>query len=662
MRRFVLAAGCAAAVAAAAISCASSARTEAPPARVTPAPQPAQPGPVAQPEAPRPPAVDRRVDEHSYAEPGVVRVTHMRLDLRADFAARQLAGTVGLSLEWVRRDPAPRRLILDTRDLAIEKVEVPAGTSGAWRAVPFQLGARDPILGSPLTISLGADDSIVRIAYRTQPQASGLQWLPASLTAGGKQPLLFTQSQAIHARSWIPLQDTPAVRFPYSAHITTPKELVALMSASNDPQVLRDGDYTFEMPEPIPSYLLALAIGDLSFRAISPRSGVWAERRVLDRAAHELADTEQMIRTAEALYGPYRWGRYDLLILPASFPYGGMENPRLSFITPTILVGDRSLVSMIAHELAHSWSGNLVTNATWKDVWLNEGFTTYVESRIIEAIYGKDRADMEEQLAQRELLTWLKGAPKEQHRLRLPPLVGKDPDEAGTDAAYIKGRWFLRTLEGRFGRAPFDAFLRGWFDRRAFQSATTEDFEAALRAELMAKQPAAFTEAELAAWLDGDGVPAGAVPVASKRLTAIDAARAAWLGGAALAGLGIAAWSTQERLHFLGGLPPTLARPQLAALDAAFALTGTENGELALLWYPLAIRSGHTAVRPAIAAFLVRVGRRRLIVPVYEALVATPEGRVFAQQTFQRAKPGYHPITATSVEALLAAPSQPTAQ
>jgi leukotriene-A4 hydrolase len=632
-----------------------------------------------------PRGADRRTDEHSYAEPAKVRVKRLRLELRADFAAKQLAGTAALELEWQRPD-APPRLVLDTRDLMIERIEVPAGASSAappaaagassaagkaakpgqpapgkpapaWRPVPFTLGKRDPSLGSPLTITLDRPAPEVRITYRTGPQATALVWLAPSMTADGKHPFLFTQSQAIHARSWVPLQDTPSVRFSYAARITTPKELVAVMSADNDPDVVRDGDYSFAMPQPIPSYLLALAVGDIVFRPLSPRAGVWAERSMIDRAAAEFADTEQMIRVAEGLYGPYRWGRYDLLILPPSFPFGGMENPKLSFITPTVVVGDRSLVSLIAHELAHSWSGNLVTNATWKDKWLNEGVTTYVDGRIVEALYGKERADMEAVLGERELRDRIARVPRELQRLRIGSLAGLDPDEAADMVAYTKGRWFLATLEQRFGRAAFDAFLRRWFDRHAFQSVTTEDFEAALRAELMAKQPRALSDAELAAWLDGDGVPASAVPAVSRRLAAVDAARTAWLAtGKDLAGQGAAVWSTQERVHFLEGLPETLARPQLAALDAALALTGTANGELAQRWYPLAIRSGLAEARPAIAAFLERIGRRRHVMPIYRALAATPEGLDFARKTFARARPGYHPITAASVEALLNAP------
>ena len=339
----------------------------------------------------------RLQDEHSYAQPDRVRIRDMGLDLRVDFSTRQLAGTADLGLDW--RDGEARELVLDTRDLEIVRV-LGRSEEGGWRKLKFELAAADPIFGSKLTVSMRRQYEVVRIRYRTSPQASGLQWLEPAMTAGGKQPFLFSQSQAIHARSWVPLQDTPSVRYTYSAHIETEANLMAVMSADNMPDETRDGDYVFRMRQPIPSYLMAIAVGDLRFQPISERSGVWAEPDTLEAASAEFADTEKMIQTTEALYGPYRWERYDLLILPPSFPFGGMENPRLSFITPTVIVGDKSLVSLIAHELAHSWSGNLVTNSSWKDIWLNEGFTSYVENRVVEALYGFEQAQMENVISQ----------------------------------------------------------------------------------------------------------------------------------------------------------------------------------------------------------------------------------------------------------------------
>lgn len=586
-------------------------------------------------------AEDRRTDEHSYAEPLKVTTKSLALDLAVDFRAKTLAGTATLDLVWV--DPAAQQLVLDTRDLTIAKVERLEGE--AWKPAKFTLAKRDPIFGSKLTIE-AARAAKVRITYRTVPAASGLQWMDRKLTANGKQPFMFSQSQAIHARSWVPLQDTPGIRFTYTARVRTPKQVVAVMSADNDPNVVRDGDYAFAMTEPIPSYLLAIAVGDLAFKKISDRCGVWAEPPVVDRAVAEFADTEAMIVAAEKLYGPYRWGRYDILLLPASFPFGGMENPRLSFITPTVLVGDKSLTSLIAHELAHSWSGNLVTNASWKDVWLNEGFTTYVEYRIVEVVYGKEMAEMELVMSQQGLKRRIAAIPKPGQKLRLDAAPGQDPDDMG-GIAYEKGQWFLYALEKLVGRAKFDPMLAKWFATNAFKSVTTDDFVTFVGAELQDKR----VEPIVKQWVDGDGIPSSAPMAESKRLQAIDSARSAWLAGGKL---DTAKWNTLERIHFLDGLPRTLEAKQLDALDAALVLTGTQNGEYAQRWYPLTIRSGYTRTRPAIVAFIERVGRRKLIMPIYAALVATPEGKAFAQKTFARIKGNYHPLTAGAVAELLA--------
>jgi aminopeptidase N len=598
-------------------------------------------------------------DEHSHAEPDKVRITDTALDLAIDFERRLLSGTATHTLQWL--DPAATHLLLDTRDLSIDKIEGATG-NGGWEPLQYAIGDKDPILGAKLDIQMPRRNPTVRITYRTSPDASGLQWLAPSMTQGKQQPLMFSQSEAIHARSWVPLQDTPAVRFTYSAHVTSPADAMVLMSADNDPHAARDGDYRFKMPQAIPSYLLAIAAGDLVFEPISGRSGVWAEPAMVRAAATEFADTEKMMQVTEALYGPYRWGRYDILVLPPSFPFGGMENPRLTFATPTVIVGDKSLVSLVAHELAHSWSGNLVTNASWKNIWLNEGFTTYVQGRITEALYGDELAQMERQIDQEELAREIASgeiAPADQV-LALPALTGRDPDDALSDIAYTKGAWFLRFLEQRFGRAAFDPFLRGWFDSHAFKSATTEEFVDYLRQHLLAASPNAMTAAELDAWLHQPGIPAFAERARSRNFGIVDAARIAWSAEGQLPPLAITgAWSTQEWTHFLDGMPATLTSEQMASLDAAYHLTGTANAEIAQRWYPLAVRSNYHAADVAMADFLQRVGRRKLIMPIYEALAKTPEGLQFADQVFARARAGYHPITTASVDAALAKARNP---
>src|SRR5690606_2121999 len=458
---------------------------------------------------------------------------------------------------------------------------------------------RDDLLGSKLTIQVPERNEHVRVAYSTSPEASGLQWLDAAMTEGKATPFMFSQSQAIHARSWVPLQDTPRARYTYRARVTAPADVMVLMSADNDPAAARDGDYSFRMPQRIPSYLMAIAAGDLVFKPISARAGVWAEPGMVDQAVAEFEDTEKMIATAESLYGPYRWERYDLLILPPSFPYAGMENPRLSFLAPTVIVGDKSLVSLVAHELAHSWSGNLVTNSSAKDGWLNEGFTSYVENRIVEALFGKERADMEFVISRNGLKAEIADMSEAEQALAVRPGVILDPDASLSAVSYDKGAWFLQFLEERFGREAFDAFLRGYFDHFAFQSIPTARFVDYAREHLLERYPGKVTMAELEEWLYEPGIPANAPQVQSRNFGVVDSARLAWLGSGTLPPQVITGeWSTQEWVHFLEGMPQTLSIEQLSQLDTAYRFTGTPNGELAQRWYPLAIRSGYVQAYP----------------------------------------------------------------
>jgi leukotriene-A4 hydrolase len=595
-------------------------------------------------------------DVHSYANTDAFRTTHLSLDLRVDFDRKRLVGHVDLSIERIQ--PSVRELVLDTRDLTIAKVELLDATP---QALAYEVGAADKTLGAPLRIELPerlpSERFKVRVTYETSPQASGLQWLTAAQTAGKKHPFLFSQSQAIHARSWIPLQDTPLIRLTYQARIRTPRELLAVMSAANDPDTPRDGDYRFEMPQAVPSYLIALAVGDLEFKPIGSRTGIYAEPALLEAAAWEFADTEKMLIACEQLFGPYRWGRYDLLILPPSFMWGGMENPRLSFITPTVLAGDRSLVSLIAHELAHSWSGNLVTNATWDSVWLNEGFTTYLERRIIEAIYGPNRRAMEDVLGMQSLqrdMAALKEDGDEALTKLAMDLQGRDPDDGFSDIAYEKGRFFIGFLESRLGRAALDEFLRGYFDRFAFRSVTTDDFLAYLREHVLDRPDAKVTLAEVNAWIHEPGLPETVVMPQSDAFAIVDAARADWLQGKRTAKqLETASWTTHQWLHFLDNLPATTTAAQLAELDAAFDLTQSRNSEVAHSWLKNAIRARYEPAYPRLEAYLTSIGRRKLVKDLYEDLAKTPEGKQRARAIFQAAKPLYQIPLVEQLEAIL---------
>lgn len=588
-------------------------------------------------------------DPHSFANFQDVQVTHLKLELTVDFEAQSLVGSAVLHL---KRENGSRELILDTRDLEIRQVVRGAGESE--EPAEYELGAAREILGRPLRIELGPETTWVRIDYRTLTEAAALQWLAPEQTRDRLAPFLFTQSQAILARTWVPCQDTPAVRMTYDAEVQVPPGLLALMSASNPQHAASDGRYRFVMSQPIPSYLLALAVGRLEFRSLSERTGVYAEPSLVDAAAWEFADTEEMMAAAEALYGPYRWERYDMLVLPPSFPYGGMENPRLTFLTPTILAGDRSLVALVAHELAHSWSGNLVTNATWDDFWLNEGFTSYLESRIMEEVYGPVYERMLARLALDGLVEFIEevGADHPETRLKAD-LAGGDPDAVGSEIAYDKGQFFLRTMEHAVGRDRWDAFLRGYFTRHAFESITTETFVAELKAKLGADVPSLDRLVDVDEWVYGTGLPSSVPTIESTELEKVEEELKRWSQGDPAEQLRTEEWTTHHWLHFLRNLPEDIPRRQLEALDRRFGFTDIDNSEILHQWLLIGVHNWYEPVLSRVSSFLREQGRRKFLVPLYRALAASERGRELALQIYREARATYHPVSATSVDELL---------
>lgn len=599
-------------------------------------------------------AYDPAHDYFSFANSDQFVTRHLDLDLRIDFDRQTLGGSAVLHMQ--RLDPAATSIVLDSRGLQISSIRIAAGGL-EMKPVDFEVGETDPVKGEAIRIPLPAgfqkeSEFRVTIEYQTSPDASALMWLPPELTAGGEYPFMFTQSQSIHARSWVPLQDTPGVRFTYTATIHTPSQLLALMSADNDPQTMRSGEYHFSMPQPIPSYLLALAVGNVFFAPIGEDTGVYAEPGVLPDAAWEFGDTQAMLDAAEALYGPYQWGRYDLLILPPSFPYGGMENPRLSFITPSIIAGDRSLVSLIAHELAHSWSGNLVSNATWRDIWLNEGTTSYLDARLMEELYGKERADEERLLSYQNLLEKLQTVAVEMQPLA-PDFQFGDPDIGQGGLEYPKGQLMLETLEAAFGRDTFDQYLAGYFEHFEFQAITSEQFLDFIDTRLLQKHPGIYSRAQIEQWLYQPGIPGTAVVPTSSSLAKAVAMAGAWSRGERAVGqLESNDWSPQAMVAFINALAADLSEQQLQELDQALGLSMARNVEIARAWY---IQVAARKYRPAygeMSSYLHRYGRTRLIKPVYTALVSNGEDRKLAWTIFETARVVYHPLTVTAILSL----------
>ncbi|HWX36891.1 MAG TPA: M1 family metallopeptidase [Steroidobacteraceae bacterium] len=605
--------------------------------------------------------IEPGLDYHSYANVDQFRVTHLELDLRVDLEAKTISGVA--ALEFKRLDPRATQLVLDTKNLMINDVmqkatDVLGATSKnqtIWVSRPFHMEKPDRVLGSALVIELPPTRKTVesiRIDYETLPTAAALQWLTPKQTAGRHKAFLYTQSEPIAARTWIPLQDTPQVRATYKAKVHTASDVVAVMSAENDPKAKRNGEYSFVMPQAVPSYLIALAVGDLKYKETGPRTGVYAERPVINAAAKEFADTESMIAAGEKLFGTYRWNRYDILVLPPSFPVGGMENPRLSFITPTVIAGDKSLVSVIAHELAHSWSGNLVTNSTWRELWLNEGFTDYLENRIMNAVYGEPRASMEAVLGLNRLRAEL-ATLKPRDQVLAIDLRDRDPELAFSAVPYEKGRLFLNYLDAKFGRDRFDAFLRGYFDHFAFKSVTTEQFNEYLSANLLDRFPGIVTRDQVRTWENAPGIPADAVLPVSSALSQVDQARASWLAGTLQPKKFGLDWAAQQWLYFLDNMPPTLRANQLEGLDQAYGLTRSQNAEIEQSWLVLVVRNNYQPGYARLEDYLKTIGRRKLIAPLYGELMKTPSGTEFAKRVYAKARTGYHPDTVAAIDAIV---------
>ena len=587
-------------------------------------------------------------DPHSYAIPDEAVVRHLKWKAIINFESRTIAATASWAIE---NNNGADSIIFDTKGLIIEKISLDDDSPAT-----FKLGKNDLILGEALTVFIKPKTKAVHIAYRTNPEAEALQWLTAPQTAGKSFPFLFTQSQAILARSWIPCQDTPGVRFTFEADVTVPKDLLALMSASNPKTKNNTGEYHFEMKQPVPSYLLALATGDVTFRPISDRSGVYAEKDLIDKAAWEFANLEKMIAVAEELYGPYQWERYDVLVLPPSFPFGGMENPRLTFATPTILAGDRSLTSLIAHELAHSWSGNLVTNATWNDFWLNEGFTVYFETRIMEKLYGNDYAEMLASLNLQELHDEIRSLNEKGQeadtRLNLD-LKGRNPDEGVTSIAYNKGYFFLRSIEAKYSREMFDSFLKDYFSDNAFGSIDTKAFKKYIRQYYQSKFKITIDEKILDEWIETEGLPAALPEPTSIRFRKVDKLLTRWKTGKALDKRMSRSWSTHEWLHFLRGLPENLSPGEMEELDDFGNFTASGNAELITEWGVISIRNGYQKMQPGIEDFLIQTGRRKFLSPLYQELLKSEEGTERARAIYKKARPNYHFVASHTIDKLI---------
>tara|TARA_B110000902_G_scaffold251549_1_gene311964 strand:+ start:611 stop:2467 length:1857 start_codon:yes stop_codon:yes gene_type:complete len=582
------------------------------------------------------------MDTHTLSNYQDLPIINSHLELSVDFKERKLKGSVTHEFDKNRKDSV---LKLDTKYLKIDSIQDSDGNN-----LEYSLGELDELLGSALSIKLNPKSKDVVIFYETTDKSEALDWLVPNQTAGKTFPFMYTQGQSIFTRSWIPIQDTPGIRITYSATIKTPENMMAVMSAANPQEIDTNNVYSFEMNQPIPPYLIALAVGNLEFKEIDFRTGVYAEPSMVEECANELIDMGKMVNVAEELYGKYDWDRYDVIVLPPSFPFGGMENPRLTFATPTIIAGDRSLVSLIAHELAHSWSGNLVTNATWNDFWLNEGFTVYFERRIMEALYGRDYSEMLALLGFQDLQNQIDNSLPAMQLLRLN-MLGKHPDDAMTDIAYEKGYFFLRMLEENMGRDKMDVFLKNYFNDHKFQTIVTEEFLSYLKENLLDDN---YKGLNVEQWVFESGIPENCPKVNSLRFKNAEGSVTTFLeSGAEAIKESSDLWSTHEWLHFLKHLPDTLPLNHLADLDKVFNLSNSGNSEILAVWFLQSIKNDYRPAFENLEKFLVKIGRRKFLQPLYLELSKTKEHKIWAKKVYLKARNNYHYVSFNTIDDIL---------
>jgi aminopeptidase N len=587
-------------------------------------------------------------DPTSYSDLTQGKIKHIDFYIQVDFDSR----TLDIEATYQMDAPVHGFLYLDTFKIEIKEAHVNG------RSLEWEFDAHDETKGERLHLKGFEGDASFTLKVKTSPEARALQWMKASQTAGGKHPFLFSQCQANNARSIFPCQDTPSVRFTYSAEVEVPKELTAVMAAEQAkvPALSRSKDreesgmFIFNMPQPIPSYLFAIAVANLTSREFGPLTGIYAEPEVIDAAAWEFAETEKTLIEAEKLLGPYLWGRYDLLVLPPSFPFGGMENPRLTFLTPTAITGTRGQASLVTHELAHAWTGNLVTNATWQDFWLNEGWTTYAETRITEILEGRDVTDLNAVYDERRIMEAINlvGADSPFTRLKVPSDAGEG-DTFTAGIPYVKGSFFLKECEYAVGRERFDEFIQKYMKRFQFQSLTTEEFLEFLNAEL----PDVFEKVDVQTWVYKPGMPEAWHKPQSHLYDEVERVLADFRNGKLPTKQQAQGWHRYQILSFLQGLPNTISVEECKQLEDILELEKRNDDLFLSYFYALATASGYNEVMPRVEQFVEKIGRLLYLMPVARALTEADWTRDQARALFERVREKQHPVTVAAIERLL---------
>lgn len=590
-----------------------------------------------------------KVDPNSFSESEKIITKHVDLDWDVDFTKKVIKGSATYKFKILKDDLTT--ILLDVSGINISDVSILA--SGNEIPINFMISDEVKNIGSKLTLDLPCDSSgelTVRINYETSPEAAALQWLTAEQTLGKKHPYLFSQCQAINARSLFPCQDSPAVKFTYNGHVRYPSELKGLMSAILTES--GEGYAKFEQTVPIPSYLLAIAVGDVVSRTLGPNCRVWAEEGIIDECAEEFSETPLMLQVASEICGPYVWKQYDLLVMPPSFPFGGMENPCLTFITPTLLAGDKSLADVVAHEISHSWTGNLVTKKNFEHFWLNEGFTVFVEGKIVGRMHGDKERDFHSIRNLTELRENIRTQLADTPELTklIVDLTNCSPDDSFSSVPYIKGSTFLRYIEDTIGGPDiFEPFFKFYLNKYKYKSITTDDFKRTLyeffldNDNVMSK----LEKIDFDTWLYGEGMPPTIPNFDSSLATVCVNLANLWATKSAqelvdLPDIKIKI-TVQQLIDFLSKLIEKrdikdLNKEKVELLESTYNVNTTKNAEIRFRFLRLCIRARLLSRMDEIIRFANSNFRMKYVRPIYRDLVAWPEAKPIAIQNYEIVK------------------------
>lgn len=578
-------------------------------------------------------------DSFSAADPHAIETKHLSLDLTVDFTANILRGS---ATHEVVNHTGTSTFVVDTRNLQIDGVSID-GKKTTWHYGPSATAA------TPVVIDITPSTRLVRIDYRTQG-GDGMKWLSAKQTRGRISPFVWTSSEPDLARTWIPLQDTPSVRQTYDATLHVPPGMLALMSAENPKAVVPNGVYHFEMRHAIPSYLIALAVGRMEFRALDERTGVYAEPELVDAAAYEMQQVPAMLAAAERVIAPYPFERYDMLFAPQFS--GGMENPQLNFLAADAITGNHPAIvepsGLIAHEMSHSWFGDYVTCSNWRDVWLNEGFATYYEKRIDEELSGWQRAEFGYYLDRGPLLDYINSKPPARLTVLHRDFQGTERPSF-TIIWYQKGEMFLKTMEDLLGRDLFDSVIRTYLERNGNHWVDDVSLVEALRDVATGGNASIESALQLDTWIYGTGLPSNmAGPSTSATWDRIVAQAGAFRGGTRASSLDTASWGALEINYFLGQIND-LIPSRFADLDEAFHFSTMRTAPL--WWYVAIARSQNPAYLPQLEEYLMRGVINSLA--VWSDMSRTPAGVAYGRTVYPKAKDFYDSGTQRTIESYL---------